>query len=164
MTNVIRLDANAVALLFPEGSEQRVEITNAVAAELTKKLFKDEVAKHISANYAELSRKVDETVKSSIKEYFSFRGWPNEKYSLTNQVELKIRDAVGVEVEACVNAHMKTKLNECLPDMIARHLGSAEQRQGFKSTVNRLVRDDIREAVSQALRDMNIQVATGLED
>ena len=39
MTNVLRLDAGAIAALFPEGSEMKLELQNAVIAEFAKKNF-----------------------------------------------------------------------------------------------------------------------------
>ena len=63
MSIQLKLDTNAVESLFPEGSEVRVQLQNAVIAEMTKRLYDKAMKEALNEALSGLRAVIDEKAK-----------------------------------------------------------------------------------------------------
>ena len=68
MSIQLKLDTNAVESLFPEGSEVRVQLQNAVIAEMTKRLYDKAMKEAVNEALSGLRAVIDEKAKEVIQE------------------------------------------------------------------------------------------------
>ncbi|HDM8192315.1 TPA: hypothetical protein P0E30_003748 [Vibrio harveyi] len=162
----ISLDASAVRELFPEGSEARVQLSQAVIAEYTRKTLpkyldanlRSEIANVVDANLtAQGSDEIRAGIRDALDEYVQSR---MPSLQMLNQGKDKIRaetrkiakqqisnavhDALSDELKA-LGEEVKTKVTELAPMYLATFR---------EQSVTNLVRNYSTKAVERALKEL----------
>lgn len=146
---LLRLDASAVTAIFPEGTEARVNLQNAVIAEFVRKNIKpsllgQDVADQIERARADALNAIKKRADDAKHTYLAELGVSVDGYSrvlLSDSVRSKIQESAKMAVHIEINSVIREQVN-----------AAAEKLRGTidhdaKAAVNRLVDSEIREAV-----------------
>jgi sugar phosphate isomerase/epimerase len=143
----IQLDSAALAALFPEGSETRVQLQNAVIAEFTRR--------HLKLHAEDTQKRIDSEVRKTIKEALEKEGVDVTYGLVTFSLELKekIRKQALEEFErACREAVREA---------------AKEVRVEFEHTVKQKIAERVTSATEQAIQlgvmERIAEIAKGLQ-
>lgn len=166
----IQLDTHALEALFPEGSEARVELQNAVIANYARKMkdnfLDEEVRKLVKSVIGEVSGyDLERRVKSEIESQFkNVGGYWNKAYSTKEQglVDNAIRNCANSKVKELVDdwkEQGELKVSEFTDRMkteLSTHLDrlSNQEIAKLQCTVTTLVRANINEIIRQELANV----------
>jgi predicted solute-binding protein len=146
----IQLDTGAMNSLFPEGSQARIDLQNAVVAnfaiKMQDKFIKDDVYQVVKAalpntSQSEIQNKVDEAVRSQFSNVIGY--W-------NKAILLK-----GSKTSDCINEYAETRINELLEsygvdgkNAVEKHVKDAQAK----------IEVSIQRAIEFALRRMQTDV------
>lgn len=123
MTIQLKLNTEAVALLFPEGSTARVDLQNAVVAEFLRKHIKPQIL--ADGLKSQIDTKVAEARKDALRQLGVLNGWGG--VDLSSEMTRKVREAVAVQV----NAAMEKAIEE--------YASSPEAQRRFQERLDRVI-------------------------
>lgn len=137
MTVQIKLDTNALVTLFPEGSEARLELQQAVLQEAARRMLKGLTEQELIS----LIRPVVERTVAEVKEEWGTFKKDTWKYTFTPSRE--IRDGI------------RQAVNEELASFSVSSLNKALEETPLETRLKRLVDDAVRVAASKASATIN---------
>lgn len=140
MSIQLRLDAAALATLFPEGSQARVDLQQAVVAEFAKK--------HIKPSAAGLQAMVDKARVEAVAEVMKELGLTRGAYS-SNPV--KLSDGVKYEIDQAARSAVREHSRERIEDYAKS--AAATIAHDAKVLVSRLVDDEIRASIRAKVQE-----------
>jgi hypothetical protein len=152
MSTVVRFDRNAVAALFPEGSEARVEIQNAVISTIARQAvhvkspeqIKAIIAEHLSQVHAENIQSIRSAVEEVSRQWFS-ESWgrltgmrEDKKRFLTAHIEGEIR----TQLEGIITAKVQAATDGLIDSVI----------KGITDDLDRHVKRSITKTIDEAVK------------
>lgn len=146
MTIQLRLDTEALAALFPEGSAARVELQSAVIAEFARKHLKPSLV--LSEVTSIISRERQAAVNEVLKDLQKNNGAFAYATSLTPDFKRRVREEVGEAV------------NQLLGDEVARALKNhnealmhhvTAQMAGLKAQIAKLLNEQTNQSIREAV-------------
>lgn len=140
MSIQLRLDAAALAALFPEGSQARVDLQQAVVAEFAKK--------YIKPSAAGLQAMVDKARAEAVAEVMKELGLSRGAYS-SNPV--KLSDGVKYEIDQAARAAVREHSRERIEDYAKN--AAATTAHDAKVLVSRLVDEEIRASIRAKVQE-----------
>jgi hypothetical protein len=169
---ILKMDAAAIAVLFPEGSEQRLELQTAVIAEFAKKSFSarggldkdsienvvrrgvDEYTSTLKTVISETVRKIqNETLKSGgyVSETQSAGYWDRVKaVKLTPAMEQDIRNITINSFNVAVKAVIEDQLNNSVKTALANN--KYWERQ-IEAKIDEALNSEILKLIQAALKN-----------
>ena len=158
MTVVIKLDAGALAALFPEGSEARTNLTHAVVVDFARKCIKKdfegpafralqdvasaEAFRALQANKAEFG--LEEITRTGMKsEAYQFKVTDEYRHKIKRRVEEEFRHILRDEVYGQLK-----EFRDKLPKLVAPIIEQAQ----LPAEVAKVVRQKIVEQLNHALK------------
>jgi hypothetical protein len=150
MTNVIRLDAAAVTLLFPKDSTHRVEVTNAVAAEVIKKLFSRDITQKVEDTILG-QEKLSKLIHQQAVRLYGCESYDQRNDSITERTKTMIRVGVQEEVRTCIASSFTSHITAQVSAAIERanrgdylqKIVERELNHGLDVMVRKLVKDKL---------------------
>lgn len=156
---ILNLDCATLAVLFPEGSEARVNLQAAVvnnfvdriSKEKMGEMFSDQVAlinSIITSKTAAVRAEMDAKVEEAISAYFNKTGYYNPTRTLTDASRQKIRDSLESDFTDTINkkiaemgedVRLRTAIDNALHAKISSTAGSS-----FTSAVKSIVKETLR--------------------
>jgi hypothetical protein len=138
MSIQLKLDAPALAALFPEGSEIRLELQQAVINETVRKL----VDRELSKTRAFISEQCAKTVKDAL-----------DKESLTSKVwaGVKLSDSYTKELQRLVVEEARTAFHKYVSEAMAPMIADLDKR--IKDRMESEMTVKLAALAKQAMRD-----------
>lgn len=165
MTTVLRLDANAVSLLFPEDSEQRLELTNGVAAEVSKRFR----SKALEDGFRGELNNISASIRNITKEYLDKElinqsdSWSRStSIALTKDFKDSIKKQVDLEIKTLINEVINTFVNEDLDHYIKRCI-TAHIKEAVPKIICKCIDEVIEDQVSKRLEQVTQMISNKLK-
>lgn len=164
MTILLRLDTNAVDALFPEGTQARVELQQAVIAEIIRRQIKPEalgesVTSQIAAARADALNAIKRARDDAAGRAFEEQGVAKSTWG---GVELK------PGAKAVINEAARQAVRDEITNVIAEQIGiQAERLRGTvthdaQAAVNRMIDREIQAAVKARVAAVVEQMGKGV--
>lgn len=150
---VLKLNTPVLNTLFPEGTEARVQLQQAVLAEVSRSYVKESLTQEIKAHLHTLTQEVKSAtdVKGVIRQYFETSpGW-NSVTKLKPDTALTA--AIASAVEKALSDQFYTQLEERVAKGVAEYTEKLDARVDFavKQRIEQLTVKAINERVTAAV-------------
>ena len=159
MMNTIRLDASSIQLLFPEGSEQRVEITNAVAAEITRKMFARDIEEKVTNTFMDLDKFVEKIEKHAMKLYGQDDRvmWPNSTNPLpTERLKIIIEQTVKTQLTHQVALIGGAAVTKRVAELVDAYMESGRLESIVNNRVEMFIEGKVKDMVRAKMSSINL--------
>lgn len=151
MTIQLRLDADALASLFPEGSEARIELQRAVVAEFARK----HLGKLVPEEVQTIVRKAQkEAVTEILREYRIVNQWGNATSELTESFKTTMKAHVRDAVSAEINTSLKLQIDSINKDLLNTMPSYIERQVEVKT--NEMIATAVRARFEEAFKTLKI--------
>jgi hypothetical protein len=143
---IIRLNADAMNQLFPEGTQARIDLQSAVLNEVSTRFVKgqmtEEIEQHLSLLVAHTAKAVD--TEALVKRAFAKKpGW-------NSQLEVATGSGLALAIGSMVASEFENKLNKMADEAVEKYLPQA--MQGIESKVQRVIDSKINEATRELIQ------------
>ncbi|MBS49922.1 MAG: hypothetical protein CMN60_21355 [Sphingobium sp.] len=156
MSIQLKLDTNAVESLFPEGSEVRVQLQNAVIAEMTKRLYDKAMKEALNEALSGLRAVIDEKAKEVIQEEiakventYSI----NPKVTLSNRILENIRSQAASVVDLAICRGM-ADVEKVIEKRIESSIESSNPLRKFDNTVASMTRERALDRAKEVMESL----------
>lgn len=159
MTIEFKLDTHAVETLFPEGTEARVKLQQAVIEEFTRRHIKSMINGVVDDPY--LTRVVEEAKTKLLSDYFiadKESGW-NKNYKM--MLTPKHKDAIQFDISRMVNDQVQEALKAEMAN--SERWISATLRHNISVEVNRFANTEIKKLLAERMAKSWEDMATKLK-
>ena len=156
MTNILRLDAKTINLLFPEDSEYRAEITNVVAAEVTRKMFTKDILAQVQQNILG-DQFVSEAVHRKAVELYSVE---HRFDSSRDYLSERTKSLIGKNVAEAVRQSIALNFTPVVKDAVDAAIERANDSDYLKNMIDAALNKEldvkIKEIVKSKLANIDI--------
>jgi len=148
MSIQLRLDAQALAALFPEGSEARVELQRAVITEFAKQHIKPSMVTHNVESLVNAAKSA--AVADALRDLGMGTGYPGSKFELSHQFKRRILEQAADAVNSLVRDMVAVSITEHAHSVNV-HVDA--QMKGLKAAIEHKIASVTDEFINKSVKE-----------
>lgn len=160
----LKLDTAAVNALFPEGTQARVNLQQAVINNITSSILDKRANKdvqeqiRIAAEEHGMKSSLPVLVQTELRKYLTERGWNNTSVRLQNTRAQEVRSLVEAEVRGITHTLFEDIIKQCADDAKQRFKDGIERKIAYALANSEAhfaarLNDGFKEILDKALAD-----------
>lgn len=155
---IIRLNAQAVAALFPEGSEARVDLTDKVIAAAVEKVRKGAISGTLDAKIKEHLGAVDDIVAKHLETWFKPQGsgW-SKRIELDPTYSQKLEQGLQEQMNKRTQELLTEGLNDQTLEDRVKFAIEEQVDVAVRKWIARYVTENMKEQIEQRVKEKVIE-------